>query len=70
MLVKDTKKTKGLFFIGDQIQILVKDQLISKCSFWCHDLDQNTNENFSSISALASKKRSNQKKIKAIYFTN
>ena len=30
-------------------------------SFWCHRLDRNTNEFFSRISALASKKRSNQK---------
>ena len=30
-------------------------------SFWCHHLDQNTNEIFSKISALASKKRLNQK---------
>ena len=30
-------------------------------SFWCQRLDQNTNENISRISALASKKRSNQK---------
>ena len=30
-------------------------------SFWCHRLDKNTNEIFSKISALASKKRSNQK---------
>ena len=30
-------------------------------SFWCHRLDKNTNEIFSGISALASKKRLNQK---------
>ena len=30
-------------------------------SFWCHRLDHNTNEIFSRISALASKKTSNQK---------
>ena len=38
-------------------------------SFWCHHLDQNINEIFSRISALASKKRSNQK-IRAFYTTN
>ena len=43
-----------------------KDQLISK---WCHRLDKDTNEIFSKISALASKKGSNQK-IKALYHTN
>ena len=32
-------------------------------SFWCHHLDQNTNEIFSWISALASKMRWNQKVI-------
>ena len=35
--------------------------LIFKMSFWCHRLDQKTEEIFSRISALASKKRSNQK---------
>ena len=30
-------------------------------SFWFHSLDKNTNETFSKISALASKKMSNQK---------
>ena len=38
-----------------------------KMFFWCHRLDQNTNENFSRISALASKKKLNQKnKVKSI----
>ena len=30
-------------------------------SFWCHQIDQKTNEIFVRISALATKKRSNQK---------
>ena len=37
-----------------------------KISFWCHRLDKNTNEIFSKISALASKKRLNKK----LYYTN
>ena len=37
-------------------------------SFWCHCFDQNTNEFILRISALASKKRLNQKQIKALYF--
>ena len=37
-----------------------------KMSFGCQRLDQNTNEIFSRISALASKKRLNQK----LYYTN
>ena len=36
-----------------------------KMSFGCHRLDQNTNEFFSRISALAFKKRSNQKEARA-----
>ena len=36
-------------------------------SFWCHRLDQNTNEKFSRISALASKTRSNQKNKGTFY---
>ena len=36
-------------------------------SFWCHRLDQNTNEIFSRISALASKKISNQKNKDTLY---
>ena len=32
-----------------------------KMSFWYHCLDQNTNDIFSKMSVLASKKRSNQK---------
>ena len=32
-------------------------------SFWCLQISQKTNDFFSRISALASKKRSNQKKI-------
>ena len=42
-----------------------KGQLITKCFFVCHRLDQNTNEIFSRISALASKNRLNQK----LYYT-
>ena len=38
-------------------------------SFWCLQIDQKTNKNFVRISALASKKRSNQK-IMALYTTN
>ena len=38
-----------------------KGQLIYKMSFWCHRFDQNTNQIFLRISALASKERSNQK---------
>ena len=38
-----------------------------KLSFWCHRLDQNTNEFFSRISALASKKSSNQKNKGTLY---
>ena len=46
-----------------------KGQLCNfKMLFWCHRLDQNTNEIFCRISALASKKRSNQKR--ALYATN
>ena len=44
-----------------------KGQLISKCPFWCHGVDQNTNEFFSRISALASKKMSNQKYKGTLY---
>jgi hypothetical protein len=33
-------------------------------SFWCHHFDQNTNEIFSRIFALASKKRLNKKNKK------
>ena len=40
-----------------------------KMVFWSHRLDQNTNELFSRISALASKKMSNQK-IKALHYAN
>ena len=41
--------------------------LLYVCMFSTADLDQNTNEIFLRISALASKKRLNQKKIKALY---
>ena len=40
---------------------LTKGLLIPKGPFWCHRLDQKTNETVLRISALASKKRSNQK---------
>ena len=32
-------------------------------TFWCHRLDQKTNEMFIRVSALASKKSSNQKTL-------
>ena len=38
--------------------------------FWCHHLDKKTNEFFSRISALASKKRSNKWKIRTFHTTN
>ena len=38
-----------------------------KMSFWCHHLDQNTNEKISRISALASKKMLNQKNKGTLY---
>ena len=38
-----------------------------KMSFWCHLLDQNTNEIFSRISALPSKKMLNQKNKGTLY---
>ena len=38
--------------------------------FWFLQIDQKTNKNFVRISALASKKWSNQKKIRALYTTN
>ena len=41
-----------------------------KTSFWCHRLDQNTNAIFLRISALATKKRLNKKKIKTLYTAN
>ena len=43
-----------------QNSVSAKGQLISKC-LWCHHFDQKTNNFFLRISALASKKRSNQK---------
>ena len=45
-----------------------KGQLISKCPFGVFKSPKKTNEIFSRISALASKKKSNQK-IKALYTT-
>jgi hypothetical protein len=39
-----------------------------KMSFFCLQIDQKNNENFVRISALASKKRSNQKKPLIKYF--
>ena len=43
------------------LRSVLKGQLNSKCLFWCHRLDQNTNEKTSQISALAPKEWSNQK---------
>ena len=54
-----------VFTESENIVNTPKGQLISKC-LGCHRLDQNTNENFSRISALAYKKRSNQK----LYYIN
>jgi hypothetical protein len=51
-----------LWPLAKKVQIwIVKRSVDFKMSFWCHRLDQNTNLIFSRISALASKKRSNQK---------
>ena len=45
-----------------------KGQLISECLFFvCLQISQKTNEIFSSISALASKKRSNKKNKVTLY---
>ena len=46
---------------GDLISISTKGQLISKCLFGVIVWTKKNNELFSRISALASKKRSNQK---------
>ena len=44
-----------------------KGQLISKCPFGVKNFFQKTNKFFSRISALASKKRSNQKNKGTLY---
>ena len=46
---------------------MYKGQLISKCPFGVIIWTQNTNEIFSRISALASKKMSNQKNKGTLY---
>ena len=38
--------------LRDSHWLLSKGQLISKCLFWCHHLDQNSNEYSVKISAL------------------
>jgi hypothetical protein len=48
----------------------VKGQLISKCPFGVTKPTKKTNKNFLRISALASKKRSNQKTIVKIRSSN
>ena len=45
----------------------IKGQLISKCPFGVFKSSKKTNEIFSRISALASKKRSNQKNKRTLY---
>ena len=47
---------------------ILKVQLISKKTFLCHRLDQKSNKNILRISALASKKSSNQKTLVYNYF--
>ena len=47
--------------------LLTKGQLISKSPFWGHRFDQNTNEMFTRISALASRKWSNQTNKDTLY---
>ena len=44
-----------------------KGQLILNCTFWCLQISQKPNEIFSRISALASKKRSNQQNKGMLY---
>ena len=55
---------QSTIFLRNFIYHYFKVQLISKCpSFWCLQIFQRRNEFFVRISALASRKRSNQNKI-------
>ena len=56
--------TSGWKFVSITVAtggFLHKGQVNFEMSFWCLQIDQKNNEIFARISALASKKRSNQK---------
>ena len=60
-VVTSPKKTKKTPFVT------AKGQLIYKCPFGVFKSPKKNNKNFSRISALASKKRSNQKNKGTLY---
>ena len=55
-------------FMGNLQKLASKGQLISKCSFWCLQIYQKNKKIPCRISALVSKKRSNQRKPPTKYF--
>ena len=69
---KNTIKVYSEYHMNSVIHqsILAKGKLISKCPFGAFKLTKKTNIIFERISALASKKRSNQKSSVRIKSTN